>query len=119
MNPTMSRDFFLDDGKIALNTSYEHSDYDLLVTGKDFFHFWIQAVTKGLKKFVLGVRINISDIDTSSIGGPNHVFYFNTALPSCGNFKKITSVETLIVRTIDPLYIIMLEEIIIPSMILD
>ena len=117
MNSTMSRDFFLDDGKIALNTSYELSDYNY-ETESNFFYFWIQAVTKGLKEFVLGVRINITVINLS-IGGQNIEFHFPTEVSRCGNFQRITSVEKVIKRTIDPLYIIMLEEVIIPSMSLD
>jgi len=68
---------------------------------------------------VLGVTLNIAEADNSAIGGDDMKFYVNVYDKDCGSFQRITNVETIIVRTIDPDYIIMLEEITIPSMILD
>jgi len=57
MNSTISKDFFLYDSKIAANTSLDISDYGRPKVGMYRFDFWIQAVTKGLKKVCVGRQI--------------------------------------------------------------
>ena len=78
MNSTMNRDFFLDGARVAVNTSYDRSDYGITANvGQDFFNLWIQATTKGLKKFVLGVTLSIAEVDISAVGGDDMKFYVN------------------------------------------
>ena len=78
MNSTMNRDFFLDGARVAVNTSFDHSDYDRSETiMQDYFDLWIQATTKGLKKFVLGVTLSIAEVDISAVGGDDMKFYVN------------------------------------------
>ena len=61
----MSRDFYLDNGKIVVNSSLEISDYFSLDTmsNANHFNFYIQASTIGLKTFVINFKINIAVLD--------------------------------------------------------
>ena len=58
---------------------------------------------------MLGVTLSIAEVDISAVGGDDMKFYVNVYSRDCGSFQRITDVETIIVRTIDPDYIIMLE----------
>ena len=65
LNSSMSRDFYLDNGKIVVNSSLEISDYfsQDTMSNANHFNFYIQASTIGLKTFVINFRINLFVLD--------------------------------------------------------
>ena len=63
MNSTMSRDFYLEDGKIVVNTSFALSDYGRVNNGQDNdFQFSIEATTIGLKTESQRIKIIIEEV---------------------------------------------------------
>ena len=60
MNYTMSKDFYLEDGKIVANTSFALSDYGRVTNGQDYeFQFSIEATTIGLKTESQKIKVTI------------------------------------------------------------
>ena len=60
MNSTMSRDFYLENGKIVANTSFALSDYGRVTNGQDYeFQFSIEATTIGLKTESQKIKVTI------------------------------------------------------------
>ena len=60
MNSTMSRDFYLENGKIVVNTSFALSDYGRVNNGQDNdFQFSIEATTIGLKTESQKIKVTI------------------------------------------------------------
>ena len=61
----MSKDFNIDDGKIAVNTSLDLSDYGrFTAVGTHSFYFYLKAKTMGLKEFLVKLTIALAFLDS-------------------------------------------------------
>ena len=81
----MSKNFYLDNGKTAINTSFYRSGYNMVGESLDL-NFFIQATTRGLKTFSIILVVRLTNLDTSIAGGKDQKFHIPTAMGWCSNF---------------------------------